>query len=69
MDRLSLVILIICGNSVFNSVQRSVLCPKTKSDTKCSISNILHTVTSLICCASLIYILFFHSKNNKVRNF
>ena len=76
MDKLTLVILIICGNSVFNSVQRSALCPtgvfsskkKDTNSTGCMISNAINSVTSLLCCGSLIYILFIQTTNNRSYN-
>jgi len=50
MDKLTLVI---CGNSIFNSIQRSALCPWDGKSTNCLMSDIM---TSLLCCGSLIYI-------------
>ena len=69
MNKFVLVVLIICGASVLNSIQRSLLCPKSKTNRNCLIANVLNSVISLICWASLIYILFFQNKTNKVRNF
>ena len=65
MDKLTLVILIICGNSVFNSVQRSALCPSNGNTPTCLVSNVINSVTSLLCCGALIYILFIQKTNNR----
>ena len=66
MDRLTLVILIICGNSIFNSIQWSALCPTGGKSTNCSMSDIINSVTSLLCCGSLIYILFFQKNSQRI---
>jgi hypothetical protein len=58
MNKLVFVLGACCANSVFNSVQRSILCPSQNDGTKCLISNGLNSLTSVLCCLSVIYVLF-----------
>ena len=58
MNKLTFVLSVCCANSVFNSIQRSILCPKNTDSPKCMVSNVLNAVTSLLCVGSLIYVLF-----------